>query len=142
MQMFDNVTQFVKDDLKKELSEGSKVSIAAACFSIYAYRELKSELETIDSLRFVFTSPTFVTEHAPKEKREFYIPRLSRETSLCGSDFELKLRNQLTQKAIARECVEWIKRKVQFKSNSANTFIQGLLNVERNDANACYYPFT
>ena len=142
MQMFDNVTQFVKDDLKKELSEGSKVSIAAACFSIYAYRELKSELETIDSLRFIFTSPTFVTEHAPKEKREFYIPRLSRETSLCGSDFELKLRNQLTQKAIARECVEWIKRKVQFKSNSANTFIQGLLNVERNGGNACYYPFT
>ncbi len=61
---------------------------------------------------------------------------------MCGSDFELKLRNQLTQKAIARECVEWIKRKVQFKSNSANTFIQGLLNVERNGGNACYYPFT
>ena len=29
MQMFDNVTQFVKDDLKNEPSWGSKVSIAA-----------------------------------------------------------------------------------------------------------------
>ena len=142
MQMFDNVTQFVKDDLKNELASGSRVSIASAFFSIYAYQELKNELESIDSLRFIFTSPTFTTEHAPKEKREFYIPRLSRETSLCGSDFELKLRNKLTQKAIARECVEWIKRKVQFKSNSADTFIQGMLNVERNGSHACYYPFT
>lgn len=95
MQMFDNVTQFVKDDLKNELASDSRASIASAFFSIYAYQELKNELESIDSLRFIFPSPTFTTEHAPKEKREFYIPRLSRETSLCGSDFELKVRNDL-----------------------------------------------
>ncbi len=140
MQMFDNITNFVKDDLKKELASGSKVSIAAACFSIYAYQELKKELEAVESLRFLFTSPTFTTEKAPKEKREFYIPRLSRETSLCGSDFELKLRNQLTQKAVAKECVEWIKQKVQFKSNVSPEFIQGLLNIENKETQSAYYP--
>lgn len=109
MQMFDNVSEFVKDDLKKEIKPGSKVSIAAACFSIYAYQELKKELAELAELRFLFTSPTFTTDQAPKEKREFYIPRLNREISLYGSEFEIKLRNELTQKAIARECAEWIR---------------------------------
>ncbi|MPM56106.1 hypothetical protein SDC9_102905 [bioreactor metagenome] len=106
MQIFDNITEFVKDDLQKEIKPGSKISIAAACFSIYAYQELKEQLADIAELRFLFTSPTFTTERAAKEKREFYIPQLAREQSLCGSDFEVKLRNELTQKAIARECVD------------------------------------
>lgn len=109
--MFDNVTEFVKDDLQKEMNAGSKISIASACFSIYAYQELKKHLSDIAELRFIFSSPTFTTEHAPKEKREFYIPRLSREQCLYGSEFEIKLRNELTQKAIAKECAEWIKAK-------------------------------
>lgn len=117
MQVFDNITEFVKDDLQKEMKAGSKISIAAACFSIYAYQELKKQLEDIAELRFIFTSPTFTTENAPKEKREFYIPRISREQCLYGSEFEIKLRNELTQKAIARECAEWIRKKAKLKSN-------------------------
>lgn len=57
-------------------------SIAAACFSIYAYQELKTQLESCDEFRYIFTSPTFVAEKTPKERREFYIPRLKREKSL------------------------------------------------------------
>ena len=67
MQMFDNINTFVKDDLKQEIRTGSKVSIAAACFSIYAYQELKKELENVDEINFIFTSPTFVKEKIPKE---------------------------------------------------------------------------
>jgi hypothetical protein len=63
----------------KKIKSGSKVSIAAACFSIYAYQALKDELESCDEFRFIFTSPTFVAEKTPKERREFYIPRLNRE---------------------------------------------------------------
>ncbi len=111
MQILDNVTKTVKDDLAATVSKGDKLSIAAACFSIYAYQALKEQLDGIDELRFVFTSPTFLKETAPKEKREFYIPRLNRERSLYGTEFEVKLRNELTQKAIARECAEWIRRK-------------------------------
>ena len=129
MPVFDNITTFVKDDLKKELTVGSNVSIAAACFSIYAYQELKEQLEKVDSFRFLFTSPTFTTEHAPKEKREFFIPRLARERSLYGSEFEIKLRNELNQKAIAIECADWIRRKASFKSNTTGTAIQGFMNV-------------
>lgn len=63
-------------------------------------------------MRFIFTAPTFVTEKAKKEKREFYIPRLNRERNLYGTEFEIKLRNELTQKAIAKECADWIKEKL------------------------------
>ena len=117
MQIIDNITNTLKDDLQVTIKRGSKVSIAAACFSIYAYKELKKQLENIDELRFIFTSPTFTTEKASKAQREFYIPRISRESSLYGTEFEVKLRNELTQKAIAKECADWIRSKVTFKSN-------------------------
>lgn len=116
MELINNTTKTLRDDLSVEIKEGSKLSIAAACFSIYAFQELKKQLSDIDELRFIFTSPTFITEKAKKEKREFYIPRLNRERSLYGTEFEIKLRNELTQKAIAKECAEWIKKKVSFKS--------------------------
>ncbi len=108
MQILDNINKTVKDDLAATISKGDKLSIAAACFSIYAYQALKKQLDGIDELRFIFTSPTFLQEKAPKEKREFYIPRLNRERSLYGTEFEVKLRNKLTQKVIAREFAAWI----------------------------------
>lgn len=130
MELINNVSKTLKDDLSVEIKNGSKLSIAAACFSIYAFQELKNELTNIDELRFIFTLPTFVTEKAKKEKREFYIPRLNRERSLYGTEFEIKLRNELTQKAIAKECAEWIREKVTFKSNVSDKSIQGQMVVD------------
>jgi hypothetical protein len=130
MELINNTTKTLRDDLATEIKQGSKLSIAAACFSIYAFQELKKELQGIDELRFIFTSPTFTTEKAKKEKREFYIPRLNRERSLYGTEFEVKLRNELTQKAIAKECAEWIRQKVTFKSNVTNENMMGFINLD------------
>lgn len=130
MKIIDNTNTILKEDLASEIKKGSKLSIAASCFSIYAFQELKKELEKIDELQFIFTSPTFVTEKAKKEKREFYIPRLNRERSLYGTEYEVKLRNELNQKAIAKECAEWIKNKVTFKSNATNDNMMGFINVD------------
>lgn len=130
MDLIDNGSKKLKDDLASELKTGSKMSIAAACFSIYAFQELKKELKNIDELRFIFTFPSFTTENAPKEKREFYIPRMNRERSLYGTEFEVKLRNELTQKAIAKECADWIRQKVRFKSNITNENMMGFINVD------------
>lgn len=130
MELINNTTKTLRDDLAVEIKHGSRLSIAAACFSIYAFQELKKELQGIDELRFIFTSPTFTTEKAKKEKREFYIPRLSRERSLYGTEFEVKLRNELTQKAIAKECAEWIRKKVTFKSNVTNENMMGFINLD------------
>lgn len=130
MEIIYNTNKTLRDDLSKEIHAGSKMEIAAACFSIYAFQELKDELESIDELRFIFTSPTFTTEKVAKEKREFYIPRLNRERSIYGTEFEIKLRNELNQKAIAKECAEWIRQKVQFKSNITNEKMTGFINLD------------
>jgi len=138
-EMLDNVSKTVKDDLVVSINKGDRLSIAAACFSIYAYQALKKQLDGIEELRFIFTSPTFLHEKAPKEKREFYIPRLNRERSLYGTEFEVKLRNELTQKAIARECADWIRKKVKFRSNLTGGNISGFMNVEGTE-NITYMP--
>lgn len=131
MELFDNITKALKDDLKKTLRSGSKVSIAAACFSIYAFDHLKDELSAIDSMRFIFTSPSFLSEKEIKEKREFYIPRLNRERILYGSEYEIKLRNELMQKSIAKECADWVRNKVQFRSNVTQKIMNGFINIEQ-----------
>lgn len=123
-----------------KLSVNSTVSIAAASFSIYAYEALKDELENVDELRFIFTSPTFIKDKAKKEKREFFIPKLNRERNLYGSDFEVKLRNKLEQKAIAKECADWIRRKVKFKSNASQEEMGGFLHFQ-NQKPSAYVPF-
>lgn len=139
---FNNITERVIDDLKQVLSSGnSQISIAAASFSIYAYEALKEELEKVDSVNFIFTSPTFNTDKTEKQKREFYIPKLNRERSLFGSDFEIRLRNQLTQRAIARECADWIRRKARFKTNITHGSMNSFINIKDGDDTYTYMPF-
>lgn len=133
MKIINNLTDKLIDDLKVTMKPGSRVSIAAAYFSVYAYEELKKELEQIDELRFLFSSPTFLQEHPGKKRREFYIPRLNREKALHGNEFEIKLRNEFTQKAISRECADWIRRKVHFKSNSTDETMPGFMTVDSKD---------
>lgn len=140
VKIFDNINDIVRDDMISTISNGSKISIAAACFSIYAYKELKEQLEQIDECRFIFTAPTFIKEKTEKQKREFYIPRLNRENSLYGTEFELKLRNEMNQKAIAKECADWIKRKATFKSNITGENMTGFVNVTNSNSATTYMP--
>lgn len=140
MKIFDNISEIVRDDMTTTIAKGSKVSVAAACFSMYAYKELKKQLEGVGEFRFIFTSPTFTTEKASKEKREFYIPRLNRESSLYGTEFEIKLRNEMTQKSIAKECADWIRRKAVFKSNITGENMQGFMTVESSTEQVAYMP--
>ena len=139
--IIDNISERVVDDLRARLSAGSRLSVAAASFSIYAFEALKKELEGIDELRFIFTSPTFIAEKVRKEKREFFIPKLNRERNLYGTDFEIKLRNQLSQKAIAKECAEWIRQKVRFMSNSSQEKMGGFMHLKNGDDSCVYLPF-
>lgn len=127
--IFDNINTKVVDELRRQLRKGTKLSIAAATFSIYAFEALKEELSNIDEIRFIFTSPTFNTERGSKQKREFYIPKLNRERTLYGSDFEIRLRNRLSQKAIARECAEWIRSKARFRSNITDSIVNPHLTI-------------
>lgn len=139
--IINNKTKLLGDDLKREIKSGSKLRIAACYFSIYAYDALKEELNQIDELKFLFTTPTFIDEkvddNIKKEKREFYIPKLS-ESGICGTEFEIKLKNQMTQRAISRECADWIREKVKIKTLKESYDTQTMLNIN-NGKNAIHY---
>ncbi len=141
--IINNTSKLLGDDLKEEIKSGSRLRIAASCFSIYAYSALKEELESIEELDFLFTTPTFLSEQVSdnikKEKREFYIPKLS-EAGICGTEFEIKLKNQMTQKAIARECAEWIKNKVKIRTLKQPISTQTMINITTDDTHVHYTP--
>jgi hypothetical protein len=142
VRIIDNVNELLGEDLKVEISPGSKLRIAASTFSIFAFEALHEELERIEELEFIFTSPSFVTTKAtdrlPKERREFYIPHSrSGESALYGSEFEIRLRNKMTQRAIARECADWVRRKVRFRSNKTGAPMQQFAVV---DDKTAYLP--
>ena len=139
--IFDNINDKVIDDLRNTIKKGSKISLASASFSIYAFEALKKELKSVEEFRFLFTGETFTKEKAPKEAREFYIPRLSRERSLYGTDFEVRLRNELNQQAIAKECADWIRKKAQFRSNVSGETMMPFMNIENGEESATYNPF-
>lgn len=145
MELIDNKSKLLGDDLKREIKKDAKVRMVASYFSIYAFEALKEELSGIEELQFIFPTPTFVKqgikENISKERREYYIPKHLRETSLYGTEFEIKLRNQLTQKAIARECAEWIRSKVRFRSNVTESELQNFIYVDDNhDRLTTYTP--
>jgi len=144
MKLIDNINQLWGDDLKASLAPGSKLKIAAGFFSIYAYESLKRELQQIEGLDFIFTAPTLIpeeiTDSIKKEHREFYIPRLNRERSVYGAEFEIQLRNQLNQRAIAKECANWIRKKARFKSNQTRALMQSFATIQGGDDSLAYAP--
>lgn len=144
MELIDNINRLLGDDLRQTLQPGARLKIAASCFSIYAFEALKAELEKIEALDFIFTSPTFIASEVAdkirKERKEFHIPRLDRERSLYGSEFEIRLRNKLTQRAVARECAKWIRRKATFRSNRSQAPMQQFACVQAGGADTTYMP--
>ena len=144
MKIIDNINSLLGDDLKKSLNKKSKLKIAASCFSIYAYESLMFELAKIDSLQFIFTSPAFIADEVAgkihKERREFFIPKKEREKSLYGSEFEIQLRNKLTQRAIARECAEWMRSKAVFRSNKTKAPMQQFACIQQEEQDVAYMP--
>ena len=144
MELIDNISRLLGDDLKQTLRPGARLKVAASCFSMYAFEALKAELEKIDELNFIFTSPTFVanevTDKIRKERKEFHIPKLDRERSLYGSEFEIQLRNKLTQRAVAKECADWIRRKAKFRSNRTKAPMQQFVCVQVGGTDTAYIP--
>ncbi len=138
-QIIDNKTKLLGEDLKKEIKLNSKIQVSASIFSMYGYYVLKNELKNIDLMQFIFNDPTFITL-APnvKEQREFEINSSKRIKSIAGSEFEVKLKNELTGKAIAIECATWIKRKVRFKSKIGNKRIGDFINLINDDNTVIY----
>lgn len=134
MEVIDNKTVKLGDDLKETIKPNSKVQICASVFSMYGFYALKEELKNIESLEFIFTDPLFVEETKNnKQSKEFELDLVNKEKYINGNEFEVKLKNELTGKAIAKECAKWIEKKVKFKSNINKLQITEFINIESNN---------
>lgn len=89
----------VGDVLKQNINENSKLSIISGYFTLYAFAELKKELNKVKDIRLLFNAPVF--------KNSAFDHRITGEAE------EVKFKNQLQQTRIARECADWIKAKVK-----------------------------
>lgn len=119
MKIIDNVSELFGDDLLAAIAKGDRISAAAANFSIHAFAALEATLRSVETFDFVFTGPSFVTDHgnARAAHREFIIPPVMNQRDLAGTPFEIRLRNQMTARAVARACADWIRVKGRFKAN-------------------------
>ena len=106
----------VADFLRAKIQTDSKLSIVSAYFTIYAFDALKDELERIEHLNFLFGEPSFVNRLDPSktEKKAFIIDAAG-----------LELANKLQQKRVAKECADWIDRKVDIKTIKQSNLLHG-----------------
>ena len=106
----------VGDFLKAKVEENSTLSIVSAYFTIYAFDALKQQLLGIKSLKFLFGEPRFIKSLDPSktDKKAFQI-----------EDEGLQLQNRLEQKRVAKECAEWIEKKVQIRSVKQSNLLHG-----------------
>ena len=134
--IIDNKLNLLGDDLKAELKAGSRVRIAASAFTLFAFNELREEFAKIEELKVIFTKPTYtkndyIADAGKREQRQFFIPKREREASLFGTDFEIRLRNKMSLKAIAKECAKWVEEKVKFKSNTTEAHMQSFIAITK-----------
>jgi superfamily II DNA or RNA helicase len=107
-----NVAEF----LMEKIRSGSNLSVVSAYFTIYAYDAMKEVLNSIDHMDFLFGEPTFINRLDPDktEKKAFIIDATG-----------LELANKLQQKRIAKECADWIERKVDIKTIKQSNLLHG-----------------
>ena len=134
LKFLDNKNEFVYKELQESIKKGSKLSIISALFSMYAYDGLKKDLNKIESMRFIYTDPSFV-KNKEKEAREYYIEN----NSIFGNEFEIKLKNEMTQGSISRDFSNWLHEKGEIKSfKDANEAKPSMICVNNNDESGIY----
>jgi superfamily II DNA or RNA helicase len=109
-----SVGQFLKDNIKSD----SALSIVSAYFTIYAYNHLKDQLNSINELKFLFGEPTFIKSLDPTKTNK-------RNYKIEDDNLIIPTESRLTQKSVARECSEWIEKKVLIKSMVKPNFLHG-----------------
>jgi len=116
-------TAKIGETLKGAIKSNSKLSIVSGLFSIYAFDALKKELSKTENTNLLLTQLDW-SNNAPN------LP------ALTGDKFEIRLRNQLNQAAIASECANWLKNKAQVKiTNSPGMVPQTLFHVANSNSN-------
>lgn len=126
----------VAEELRLELTKESKLSVMTAYFTIFAFAELKKELLKVEHVRLLFTDPVFV-KGTQEQQREYYLERNGGQ-SLSGNVYEMKLRNEMCQAAVAKECAKWLESKADIKMfSSKNSAQPRMIYIDKGEDSVC-----
>ncbi len=108
----------VGEFLSSKLTPKSKLAFVSAYFTIYAYLQLKNQLDEVEKLRFLFGEPRFLASVDPNktDKKQYQIE---------DDKLVIPLENRLYQNKAARDCAEWIESKCEIKSMVKPNFLHG-----------------
>lgn len=106
-----SVGDFLKDCIKPE----STLSIVSAYFTIHAYNHLKTRLDAVEGLRFLFGEPNFVLD----DSKKYRVAKVEKDA--------ISLDKVIEQKGIASDCAKWIRAKVEIRSMVKPNFLHGKL---------------
>ena len=84
MELINNVSKTLRDDILSQMESGSRVSIAASCFSIYAFQELKDIEEQIIN----------------REQRDKLLRQIDALEKRCRTEKQTRLRYELHQQIV------------------------------------------
>lgn len=130
--LIDNKKVRLGDFLLDSVQKWAKISVMSSYFTIFAYDKLKLLLDNVSEFRFLYLEPTFTKKK--EQAKEFYIEKTDREKQLWWNEFEIKLRNELKQNMIAKECAQWIKAKAKFKSIKKSSLTDAkIIHIINND---------
>ncbi|MGE9268512.1 MAG: helicase-related protein [Verrucomicrobiales bacterium] len=106
----------VGDFLRSEIKPESKLSFVSAYFTVHAYYALKQNLDSADSVRFLFGEPSFISGINSGDRRN---------SNFKLTEQGLSLGKTLKQSAAAKACAEWIESKVDIRSIRRSNFLHG-----------------
>lgn len=124
--IIDNKTKKLHEELSGQIKAGSKLSILTGLFSLYAFDELKSELNSLEKCRVLFS----------QFKGFAATPDLNTSPfgELTGTKFETRYRNKLNQQSIAKEFAKWLTEKADVKLvKQQGALAQNVIHLDTNE---------
>ena len=126
----------VAEELQVHLTSSSKLSVMTAYFTIFAFSSLKRELMKVDRIRLLFTDPIFI-KGEQEQTREYYLERNGGQ-AFSGNVYEMKLRNEMCQAAVAKECAKWLETKADVKVfRNKNSAQPRMIYIDNGEESVC-----
>ncbi|MBC7474031.1 MAG: DEAD/DEAH box helicase family protein [Candidatus Sericytochromatia bacterium] len=113
--------------LKDNILPNAILSVVSAYFTVDAFNheKLKDKFNSIESMRFLFGEPTFVKNI---ESNQYSINfKIKKDLELAQDNDSRSLTDYLKQRSRAKECADWIEKKVEIRSMIKPNFLHGKL---------------
>lgn len=124
--IIDNKTKKLHEDLNQHIKAGNKLSILTGLFSLYAFDELKTELNSLEQCRIIFSQFKGFSATPDSNTSPF--------GELTGTKFETRYRNKLNQQSLAKDFAKWLEGKADIKLvKQQGALAQNVIHLDSNE---------